>query len=111
MGRWQQLGERPLVVCDTGHNEAGITEVAAQLAAQHYRKLLMVVGFVEDKDLSKVLPLLPKDAYYFFTRAAIARSTKKNWRGARERTDCAGNASEAFPRRSVWPGRRPARKI
>lgn len=30
MGRWQQLGERPLVVCDTGHNEAGITEVAAQ---------------------------------------------------------------------------------
>ena len=26
-------------------------------------------------------------------------------------TDCAGNASEAFPRRSVWPGRRPARKI
>ena len=51
-GRWERLGERPFVVCDTGHNESGIAEVAAQIARQTYRKLYMVVGFVEDKDLS-----------------------------------------------------------
>lgn len=101
MGRWQQLGERPLVVCDTGHNEAGITEVAAQLAAQHYRKLLMVVGFVEDKDLSKVLPLLPKDAYYFFTRAAIRRALDEKELARRAgayglRGECVGSVSEAL---------------
>ena len=75
--------------------------MAAQLAAQHYRKLLMVVGFVEDKDLSKVLPLLPKDAYYFFTRAAIRRALdeKELARHAGAyglRGECVGSVSEAL---------------
>ena len=67
-------GERPFVVCDTGHNESGIAEVAAQIARQTYRKLYMVVGFVEDKDLSRVLPLLPRQAHYVFTKAGIRRA-------------------------------------
>lgn len=73
-GRWERLGERPFVVCDTGHNESGIAEVAAQIARQTYRKLYMVVGFVEDKDLSRVLPLLPRQAHYVFTKAGIRRA-------------------------------------
>ncbi len=73
-GRWQVVDRAPLTVCDTGHNEGGLREIVAQIARQHYRKLYMVLGFVADKDLDKVLPLLPKDAHYLFTRAGIERA-------------------------------------
>lgn len=73
-GRWQIIGRDPLTVCDTGHNEAGIRIVTNQLARQNYKKLYVVFGVVSDKDLDHVLPLLPREAYYFFTRAAIERA-------------------------------------
>ena len=73
-GRWQRLGEEPLIVCDTGHNEHGIRAVVAQIARQKYDRLYMVVGFVADKELSKILPLLPRDAYYFFTQPSNQRA-------------------------------------
>ena len=73
-GRWQVVDKAPLTVCDTGHNEGGLREIVAQIARQHYRKLYMVLGFVADKDLDKVLPLLPKEAHYLFTRAGIERA-------------------------------------
>lgn len=74
MGRWQILGTNPLVICDTGHNEDGIRQVTAQLKATPYKKLHMVIGMVNDKDISSVINLLPTDAEYYFTKAAIARS-------------------------------------
>lgn len=73
-GRWQVVDRAPLTVCDTGHNEGGLREIVAQIARQHYRKLYMVLGFVADKDLDNVLPLLPKEAHYLFTRAGIERA-------------------------------------
>lgn len=73
-GRWQVVNQAPLTVCDIGHNEGGLREIVAQIARQHYRKLYMVLGFVADKDLDKVLPLLPKEAHYLFTRAGIERA-------------------------------------
>lgn len=73
-GRWQVVDRAPLTVCDTGHNEGGLREIVAQIARQHYRKLYMILGFVADKDLDKVLPLLPKEAHYLFTRAGIERA-------------------------------------
>lgn len=77
-GRWQRIGESPLIVCDTGHNEDGIAEVTAQIARQRYRRLFMVIGFVADKALERVLPLLPREAYYIFTKAAIPRALDEN---------------------------------
>ncbi len=74
LGRWQVVNRAPLTVCDTGHNEGGLRETMAQIARQHYRKLYMVLGFVADKDLDKVFPLLPTDAHYIFTRAGIERA-------------------------------------
>ena len=52
--------------------------LAAQIARQQFHKLYMVLGFVADKDLSKVLPLLPKEAHYIFTRAGIERALDEN---------------------------------
>ena len=74
-GRWQVLSEKPLVVCDTAHNEHGIAEVAKQLKARNNAgKLLCVMGFCEDKDFSNMLAQMPKDAHYIFTQASIRRA-------------------------------------
>ncbi|MBI3217974.1 MAG: bifunctional folylpolyglutamate synthase/dihydrofolate synthase [Bacteroidetes bacterium] len=73
-GRWQKLGEHPLIICDTAHNEGGIREVVQQIRQQKYNRLWIVLGCVKDKDLHAVLSLLPKDAYYFFCQAKIPRA-------------------------------------
>lgn len=73
-GRWQKLGERPLVICDTGHNAHGLRYVAEQLSRLDCRTLYIVLGVVREKDLSAVLPLLPGAARYVFTQASVARA-------------------------------------
>lgn len=74
LGRWQQLGESPKIICDTGHNEAGIEYIVKQLEEEEYKKLYIVFGVVNDKSLSKVLKMLPKSAYYYFCEANIPRA-------------------------------------
>ena len=73
-GRWQLLQLNPIILADTGHNEAGIGEVVNQLKKYSYSKLWMVIGMVNDKDISKVLDLLPKEATYIFCQASIPRA-------------------------------------
>ena len=74
-GRWQVLSQEPLVVCDTAHNEHGIAEVAKQLQERtNEGALVCVMGFCEDKEFSKMLALMPKDAHYIFTQASIRRA-------------------------------------
>ena len=74
-GRWQVLSERPLVMCDTAHNEHGIAEVARQLKSRtNSGKLLCIMGFCEDKNFSKMLAQMPHNAHYIFTQASIRRA-------------------------------------
>jgi dihydrofolate synthase/folylpolyglutamate synthase len=73
-GRWQVLHEKPFIVCDTGHNLNGIIEVLNQIKAQTYRNLWIVFGMVKGKDVTAVLRILPKEAYYFFCQAKIPRA-------------------------------------
>ena len=73
-GRWQLLQVNPIILADTGHNEAGIGEVVNQLKKYQYSQLWMVIGMVNDKDISKVLDLLPKEANYIFCQASIPRA-------------------------------------
>lgn len=73
-GRWEVIREHPLVVLDVGHNEDGIRQVLAQIELTDHQHLHIVTGFVKDKDISKVLALLPKEAKYYFTRARIPRA-------------------------------------
>jgi dihydrofolate synthase/folylpolyglutamate synthase len=77
-GRWQILGRKPLVVCDTGHNKEGLQYVVNQLGKIKKSSLHMIVGFVNDKDLNLVLPLLPIDAKYYFTKASVPRALDEN---------------------------------
>ncbi len=73
-GRWQKLGEKPCVICDTGHNPHGLRYVAEQLMKGDFEKRYCVVGFVKEKDVESMLELLPKEADYLFTAPASARA-------------------------------------
>ncbi len=74
-GRWEILQKKPLCIADTGHNEAGIKVVLKQLKETPYKQLHIVLGMVNDKDISKILSMLPKKAIYYFCKAAIPRGT------------------------------------
>lgn len=75
MGRWQIIQEaNPKIVCDTGHNVAGMKYIVEQLTNEKYHTLHIVIGMVNDKDISSVLSLLPKQAIYYFTKASIPRA-------------------------------------
>ena len=73
IGRWQILSEQPKVICDTGHNEDGLNYVIEQLKNEKYKRLHFVLGMVNDKNIEKVLSLLPKNAIYYYCKADIPR--------------------------------------
>jgi len=73
LGRWQQLGESPKVICDTAHNKNGLEIVLNQIQKEKFNQLHIVLGVVNDKDLDEVLPLFPKNAIYYFCKPNIPR--------------------------------------
>lgn len=73
-GRWQILQKSPMMVCDTGHNKGGIRYIVEQLSVQKYRRLHIVMGMVNDKDITGVLAMLPREATYYFTKASVSRA-------------------------------------
>jgi dihydrofolate synthase/folylpolyglutamate synthase len=73
-GRWQILNREPLTICDTAHNKEGLEYVMRQIKSIQRSGLHMIIGFVNDKDLNMILPLFPKGAAYYFTRASVQRA-------------------------------------
>ncbi|MDE6018808.1 MAG: bifunctional folylpolyglutamate synthase/dihydrofolate synthase [Muribaculaceae bacterium] len=79
-GRWMKLSDNPLMICDTGHNEAGIRYTMSQLdrvAKEKGGKKHIVIGFVADKAIDEIIGLLPEDAVYYLTQANIPRALPK----------------------------------
>lgn len=77
-GRWEVIHENPYTVLDVGHNADGIQQISDQLEHCSFNKLHVVIGMVKDKDISKVLSMLPKYATYYFTKAQIPRALPEN---------------------------------
>ena len=77
-GRWEVLRKEPLLVLDVAHNEGGFKALVEQLEKTSYHQLHMVLGMAKDKDIEKMLRLLPKDALYYFTQAHIPRAVDKH---------------------------------
>lgn len=77
-GRWQTLSTSPLTICDTGHNEDGLTFVINQLKKIKYSHLHFVFGVVNDKDVDKEISMLPIDATYYLCKADIPRGLDVN---------------------------------
>lgn len=77
-GRWETLQERPLTICDIGHNPPALRENFAQLRAMmasgRYDRLAVVYGVMADKALDDIVPLMPRDAEYYFATPATPRA-------------------------------------
>lgn len=73
-GRWQTLCNKPLTICDTGHNEDGLKYVIEQIKNTPHKKLRFVLAMVNDKDVNKVLSMLDKEAEYYLSQAKIPRA-------------------------------------
>jgi dihydrofolate synthase/folylpolyglutamate synthase len=100
-GRWQILNRSPLTICDTGHNREGLSYVLRQLSRVPATGMHIVLGFVADKELDQVLPLFPKNAQYYFTRASILRALDEKILMARAsdyglKGSCYSSVSKAF---------------
>ena len=78
LGRWQQLSKNPKVICDTAHNKNGLEIVLKQIQKETFDHLHIVLGVVNDKELSEVLPLFPKNATYYFCKPNIPRGLDAN---------------------------------
>lgn len=72
-GRWQILGQAPLIIADSAHNEPGLQRVMAQLLEMPFDRLHIVLGAVSDKDIGTMLSLFPKNARYYFCKPDIPR--------------------------------------
>ncbi len=73
-GRWEVINEHPTVVLDVGHNEDGIKQILQQIELTTHHELHIIIGLVKDKEIDKVLSLLPHSANYYFTQAQIPRA-------------------------------------
>ena len=73
MGRWQIMGQNPVIIADTGHNQDGIKEVVLQLKQMRFNHLHIVLGMVNDKNIEGMLRLFPNTATYYFCKADIPR--------------------------------------
>ena len=109
-GRWQVQGDQPKVILDVGHNEAGIREILGQLEQETYGKLHWVLGMVNDKDLTTILNMLPKEAEYYFCKANIPRGLDVET--LREKAMSTGLKGNAFPsvRAAFESAKKAARK-
>ena len=94
MGRWQQVGTRPIVICDIGHNAAGLRDTIERLKQQPCRTLRLVLGFVDDKDIRPVLNALPKNAVYYLSQPSTHRALNRRTLLALAR--CYGLTGRAF---------------
>ncbi|MEQ8359204.1 MAG: folylpolyglutamate synthase/dihydrofolate synthase family protein [Cytophagales bacterium] len=73
-GRWQILSKEPWIICDTGHNEEGMRYILNQIHNYKFNKLIAILGFVNDKDIHKILDFWPKDTLFIFCQANIPRA-------------------------------------
>lgn len=98
MGRWQKIQEKPLVICDTGHNIGGWQYLARQIADTSCKQRHIVLGFVNDKDISGILQLISQtvakdEVTFYFTQASVRRALPAtDLKAIASRFDLIGNA-------------------
>jgi dihydrofolate synthase/folylpolyglutamate synthase len=73
-GRWEVIHHSPLVVLDVAHNIDGIKQMVQQAELTEHQQLHIVIGIVKDKEVEKIVSLLPGNAMYYFTKAQIPRA-------------------------------------
>ncbi|MBP7477161.1 MAG: bifunctional folylpolyglutamate synthase/dihydrofolate synthase [Chitinophagales bacterium] len=82
IGRWMVQSTKPIIIFDSAHNEHGLKPVFEQIKQISHKQLHIVFGTVSDKDLEKLKPLLPSDAYFHLCAADIPRAMPVEQLGA-----------------------------
>ena len=77
-GRWEIMGNAPLIIADVTHNKDGFVQVIPQLESLEKAKLHIVLGFVQGKAIDEIFALLPKNATYYLSAPAISRAIPVN---------------------------------
>ena len=73
-GRWQVIQRKPMIICDTAHNEAALGDVISQLMDMEYSDLHFIIGFSNDKNLKKISKIFPEDSKYYFVQSKVGRA-------------------------------------
>ena len=73
-GRWQVIQRKPMIICDTAHNEAALRDVISQLTKMEYSELHFIIGFSNDKNLKKISKIFPEDSKYYFVQSKVERA-------------------------------------
>ena len=75
-GRWQVLGRKPLMICDTGHNEQALRITLQRISREPHARLYFILGFVKDKDISLLSDYIPADARVYLCEFDSFRALK-----------------------------------
>ncbi|MCC5917117.1 MAG: bifunctional folylpolyglutamate synthase/dihydrofolate synthase [Cryomorphaceae bacterium] len=75
-GRWEIAGQKPTVILDTAHNAEGLKYTMQQLSEMPEGTRHIVFGVVADKDLDKIITLLPRNAFYYLCAPDVPRALK-----------------------------------
>ncbi len=73
-GRWEVIHQSPQVVLDVAHNIDGMKQIVEQIELTEPHHLHIIIGMVKDKEVEKILSILPIEATYYFTKAQIPRA-------------------------------------
>jgi dihydrofolate synthase/folylpolyglutamate synthase len=73
-GRWEVLGQHPFVVADTAHNQPGFEATMNQFREVPAKHKRMVLGFVRDKAVEKLIGLLPSGVTLFLAPPSVPRA-------------------------------------
>ncbi|MFT4734088.1 MAG: dihydrofolate synthase/folylpolyglutamate synthase [Algoriphagus sp.] len=76
-GRWQKLGNTPLIIADTGHNEHAFKLLIQNISRFDGTHCHFILGFASDKKLDGIMGLLPRDGKYYFSTFDSPRSCTK----------------------------------
>lgn len=107
MGRWMKVSECPEMVCDTGHNPGGWQYLGPRLKTiAGVRTLHVVIGFVNDKDITHILDFMPRNAVYYFVQPSVDRAAGSS--DVASKAAAVGLAGESYP--SVMAGVEAAKK-
>lgn len=68
-GRMETVSKRPLIVFDCAHNPDGAETLKEAVRAMRYKRLIIVIGVMRDKDIDSILRLLIPLAHTVITTA------------------------------------------
>lgn len=95
-GRWSVASNNPHTITDTGHNEGGWQYLGPRLTKMADEGPLgIVIGFVNDKDISHIIDKLPRKAKYYFTAPSVERARPAD--SLRDLAAEAGIVGRTFP--------------